>query len=192
MPEIHRRVREANCKVGPRARVGAVRVDQRQGTSSEVGNGAVSSRGRGTSSCRLEGPDRSVARRTGPVHSPAVKRRRWGTFHHVSCRIGQLDAGSSGGVPECDEFGRPTSCGGSQHETGRRCFTDGLLDRWNGDVKAVPSVAEAIRHQCGLKGVRVGEADKQVACATMGLGKRFGVGRRSSECCSCQLTLSKR
>ena len=59
----------------------------------------------------------------------------------------------------CDEFGRPTSCGGSQHETGRRCFTDGLLDRWNGDVKAVPSIAEAIRHQCGLKGARVGEAD---------------------------------
>ena len=56
-------------------------------------------------------------------------------------------------------LGRPTSCGGSQHEIGRRCITDGLLDRWNGDVKAKPSVAEAIRHQCGLTGVRVGEAD---------------------------------
>ena len=29
----------------------------------------------------------------------------------------------------------------------------------NGDVKAKPRVAEAIRHQCGLTGVRVGEAD---------------------------------
>ena len=87
---------------------------------------------------------------------------QWGhstNAHSGSCRVGQLDAGSSSGAPECDELGRPTSCGGSQHETGRRCFTDGLLDRWNGDVKAVPSVAEAIRHQCGLKGVRVGEAD---------------------------------
>ena len=50
------------------------------------------------------------------------------------------------------------SCGGSQHETGRRYFTDGLLDRWNGDMKAIPSIAEALRHQWGLKGVR-GEAD---------------------------------
>ena len=36
----------------------------------------------------------------------------------------------------------------------KRCFTDGLFDRWNGDAKATPSVAEVIRHQCGLKGVR--------------------------------------
>ena len=105
------------------------------------------------------------------VHSPAVKRQAVGhvpsrvsgghstNAHSGSCRVGQLDAGSSSGAPECDELGRPTSCGGSQHETGRRCFTDGLLDRWNGDVTAAPSVAEATRHQCGLKGVRVGEAD---------------------------------
>ena len=100
------------------------------------------------------------------VHSPAVERQaarsftcQWGhstNAHSGSGRVGQLDAS---GAPECDELGRRTSCGGSEHETGRRCFTDGLLDRWNGDVKAVPSVAEAIRHQCGLKGVRVGEAD---------------------------------
>ena len=177
--ESHRQVREANCRVGPRARVGAVRVDQRQGTSSEVGNGAVSSRGRGTSSRGLEGPDGSLAgtseffaRITGPGSSQPCREAsgggarsftcQWGhstNAHSGSCRVGQLDAGSSSGAPECDELGRPTSCGGSQHETGRRCFTDGLLDRWNGDVKAVPSVAEAIRHQCGLKGVRVGEAD---------------------------------
>ena len=179
VPEVHYQVREAHCRVGPRARVGEVRVDQCQGTSAEVGDRAVSSRGRGTSSRRLEGPDGSVAstseffaRRTGPGSSQPCREAsgggarsitcQWGhstNAHSGSCRVGQLDAGSSGGAPECDEFGRPTPCGGSQHEIGRRRITDGSLDRWNGDVKAKLSVAEAIRHQCGLTGVRVGEAD---------------------------------
>ena len=47
--EVHH-FREAHCRVGPRARVGAVRVDQCQG-SSKVGDRAVSSRGR-ASTCR--------------------------------------------------------------------------------------------------------------------------------------------
>ena len=89
VPEVHSQVLEAHCRVGPRARVGAVRVDQCQGTSSDVGNRAVSSRGRGTSSCGLEGPDGSIAstsefltRRTDQaVHSPALKRQAVG---HVS------------------------------------------------------------------------------------------------------------
>ena len=33
-----------------------------------------------------------------------------------------------------------------------------LLDKWNGDMETTPSIAEALRHQWDLKGVR-GEAD---------------------------------
>ena len=36
-PEVHRQVREAPCRSGPRARVGAVCFDRRQCTPSEVG-----------------------------------------------------------------------------------------------------------------------------------------------------------
>ena len=94
------------------------------------------------------------------VHSPAVKRQ---AVEHVPSRVsgGHSTNANSGSCDVGQFFGRPTPCVGSQHETGRRCFAGGLLDRWNGDLKAVPSqrIAEAIRHQCGLKGVRVREAD---------------------------------
>ena len=46
--------------------------------------------------------------RNQAIHSPAVKRWRWGTFHHVSVALVPVE--------ECDAF-----CGGSQHGIGRRC-----------------------------------------------------------------------
>ena len=93
VPEVHREVREAHCRVGPRARVGAVRSDLCQGTSSEVGNRAVSSRGRGTSSRRLEGPDGSLAntseffaRRTGPGSSQPCREASGCGARSISCQ----------------------------------------------------------------------------------------------------------
>ena len=49
VPEIYRQIREGHCRVGPE-RESEQSADQCQGTSSEVGNRADSSRGRGTSS----------------------------------------------------------------------------------------------------------------------------------------------
>ena len=177
VPEIHRQVREANCRVDrereseqsalTNAKARLQRLETEQSVPVEEAPAPADWK------AQMEALQAQVnslrEERDQAVHSPAVKRQaarsftcQWGhstNAHSGSCRVGQLDAGSSSGAPECDELERQTLCGGSQHETGRRCFTDGLLDRWNGDVKAVPSVAEAIRHQCGLKGVRVGEAD---------------------------------
>ena len=141
---------------------------------------SVSSHGRGTSSCRLEGPDEAVQAQVNSFREERDQGHSTNA-HSGSCRVRQLDARSSVGAPECDEFGRPTSCGGSQHEIGPRCITDGLPDRWNDDVKAKPRVASSpvrLDRSMGWRSrqSRSHEAsqDPEVACTAMGLGQRFG------------------
>ena len=113
MPEVHRQVCKAHCRVRPRARVGGVRVEICQETSQFPWK-------------RHQLPHIAQMEM---LHAQVNSLCQWSHSTNAqsgSFEVGQVDAGSS-------ELQSAMNCG-------RRCFTTRLFDRWNGDVKAKPSM----------------------------------------------------